>query len=271
MDGYNMEYLDRFESGGGGGFFSLKNDGDHAVVRFMYEGGLPFYVVHKIELSGKTRYINCLSGLENDHTKCPLCMAKYTQFRRFFVHIYEESKGAVMIWDRGIQDGRKIAGYCNRYAPIVSTPFEITREGRPGDPRTTYDMMALQKDNTTLDALPMTEPILGGLVLDKSAQDITYYMHNGDFPQVGERNPAQDMPPQRRPQQAQRRTPANVSPQQAQAPHNAHIRRRPERIQQAASRPQEYVDYSSDNVYHDNAGYNTYDAEEQSGGGEEYY
>jgi hypothetical protein len=71
----------------------------------------------------------------------------------------------------------------------------------------------VDKDDTTLEDLPELPEILGGLVLDKNADEMNYYLDNGEFPSEDEeptrrRETRQSESREERP--TGRRTPANT-------------------------------------------------------------
>ena len=75
MARFGINDADNYGNNGGSSFFSLKNDKDTASVRFMYNGleDVEGYAVHKVEIEGKTRYVNCIREYNEPRSKCPLC------------------------------------------------------------------------------------------------------------------------------------------------------------------------------------------------------
>jgi hypothetical protein len=72
---------------------------------------------------------------------------------------------------------------------MVSHIVEIERNGKENDTKTTYELYDIDRDETTLEDLPEVPEILGGIVMDKSAHDMYYYLESGDdheFPPEGE-------------------------------------------------------------------------------------
>jgi len=184
---------------GGSDFFSLPNDKDTARVRYMYESfdDIDTFAVHEIELNGKKRYINCLRTYQDPIDMCPLCAAGYPVIVKMFIQLFDVDEERIKVWDRGRTWKKVMEGLCNRYNPLVSTIFEVERSGKKGDPSTTYQNYPLQTDDTTLDDLPEKPELLGGLVLDKTAEDIEVFLETGQFPPDDyeappERNPVKD-------------------------------------------------------------------------------
>lgn len=225
MARFNAKDADNYGGQGGGGFFSLKNDKDVATVRFMYNtlADVEGYAVHEIELDGKKRYVNCLREYNDPIDVCPLCADKYKVLAKVFVHLFDEETQEVKVWDRGKTFFTKLSSLCARYNPLVSTPFEIERNGKKGDTSTTYETFALESDDITLDDLPEVPALLGSLILDKSAEELEYFLDNGEFEDDGNgdeeapsRNPRADRKPaaQSSGSGVRRRTPS-ASPEKA--------------------------------------------------------
>lgn len=184
MARFNASEADNYGGQGGTGFFSLKNDMDVAQVRFMYNGidDVEGLSVHKVEVGDKDRYVNCLRAYNDPIEDCPFCReGKFTQ-AKLFIPLYDETDGRVKIWERGKKFFNKISGLCSRYPNLVEHLFEIERHGKPKDTNTTYEIFPVDGDKVTLDELPEVPEILGGFVLDKSAEDMEYYLEEGEFP-----------------------------------------------------------------------------------------
>lgn len=226
MGKFNMDEADNYGGNGGGGFFSLKNDKDVATVRFMYNtiADIHGYAVHEIEVDGKKRYINCLRAYNEPVDNCPLCASGAHVLAKFFINLYDEETGEIKVWDRGKTFRAKLASLGARYNPLVSTPFEIERNGKKGDTNTTYETYALQTDNKTLEDLPEVPELLGTLILDKTYEEIEDFLTYGTFaeeetaqPPVTRRNTraAQPEAPQRR---AERQPDAPATTRSGQSP-----------------------------------------------------
>lgn len=164
----------KFASNGNGGFFSLADDGDIARVRFLYEeedgSDVDYYLVHRVEIDGKERYVNCLAVDDEGHVNkedCPLCQAKYKMQEKLFLQLYNVDKGEVQVWERGKNFVKKLMSYINRYKHLCAQEFEIERKGKKGDTGTTYELFNLDKDNMTLAEFEHErQELLGGLILD---------------------------------------------------------------------------------------------------------
>lgn len=184
MARFKADEVDNYGGQGGTGFFYLKEDKEVARVRFMYNdiNDVEGMSVHQVEINDKKRYVNCLREYNDPIDKCPFCRAKKFTSAKLFVPVYDVDTGNVKIWERGKKFFGKISSICSRYPDTVSHIFEIERNGRKGDTSTTYEIYETGKDDVTLEDLPDLPVILGGLVLDKSADDMEFYLQEGQFP-----------------------------------------------------------------------------------------
>lgn len=166
-----------------GSYFSLKDNGDTAVVRFMYDtiDDVSLDVVHEVEVNGKQRNISCLRTYDEPIDNCPLCKAGFKQKVKLFVPLYLDDKDEVQVWSRGKTFIQQLASLCNRYKPLCSTPFEIERQGKKGDQTTKYQLYPHQTDGTTMDDLPELPDLSTGIVMDKSFDELSYFVENGTF------------------------------------------------------------------------------------------
>ncbi len=191
MARFNTETADKYGGQGGAGYFSLKNDKDVARVRFMYNGidDVEGYAVHQVEIDGKKRYVNCLREYNEPKDKCPFCREGMFTTAKLFVPLYNVDEDKVQVWERGKKFVAKISSICARYPNVVSHVFEIERNGKKGEQTTTYEIYEVDKDNTTLEDLPEASNPLGTIVLDKSADDMEFFLDNGYFPPDGDEAP----------------------------------------------------------------------------------
>ena len=207
MARFRADEAEHYGGQGGAGYFSLKNDKDTAQVRFMYNSvdDVTGYAVHEVEIDCKKRYVNCLREYNQPKDVCPFCReGKFTQ-AKLFIPIYNIDQEKVQIWERGKKFIGRISSLCARYHNIVSQIFEIERNGQKGDTQTSYEFYPIEKDDTTLEDLPEVNDPLGSIILDKTADDMDFYLENGYFPPDGEpvRRRSEDTE-----REATRRTPA---------------------------------------------------------------
>lgn len=185
--------VENYGGTGGSGFFGLANDGDTAKVRFLWNGidDISCYVVHEVEIDGRKRYVNCLRTYDEPLSKCPMCAAKKFQKIKLYIPIYDIEEDRVKYWERGRKFLEKIKSVCARYSndktPLCSQVFEIERHGKKGSMDTTYEIYAIgSADGTTLDDLPEAAPVIGNLVLNKTAEELDEFLNSGEFSTVEE-------------------------------------------------------------------------------------
>lgn len=211
MARFRADEADNYGGQGGAGFFQLKNNKDVATVRFMYRNAddVEGFSVHTLEIDGKKRYVNCLRAYNDPIDKCPFCREKMFTSAKLFIPIYDVDSDSTKIWERGKKFFGKISSICARYPDVVSHKFEIERNGQKCDKETTYEIYEVGHDDITLEDLPDVPVILGGVVLDKSAEDMEYYIEAGQFPpEDGEERPRRRASSNEG-DRAVRRTPAN--------------------------------------------------------------
>lgn len=179
----------------GGGYFSLKNDKDVATVRFLYNNAddIEGFSVHEVEVGDKRRYVNCLRTYRDPVDMCPLCKAKNQPKAKLFIPLYNVDAEQSQVWERGPKFFGKISGVCSRYGrkPIVSQLFEVERNGKPKDTGTTYEIYRTddEADDMRIEDFDMPK-ILGGVVIDATADDMEYYLDNGEFPPADDEDEA---------------------------------------------------------------------------------
>ena len=218
MARFNTETADKYGGQGGAGYFSLKNDKDVARVRFMYNSidDVEGYAVHQVEIDGKKRWVNCLREYNQPIDTCPFCREKKFTSAKLFIPLYNIDEDRVQVWERGKKFISKISSVCARYPNVVSHVFEIERNGKPHETTTTYEIYEVDRDDTTLEDLPEASSPLGTIVLDKSADDMEFFLDNGYFPPDGDEAPVRrrsnsdsdDKPPFDEDRRGSRRTPA---------------------------------------------------------------
>lgn len=184
MARFSYTDVDKYGAQGGSGFFRLVNDKDTAEVRLMYRSvdDVEAMSVHQVTINNKRRWANCIREYNEPKDACPFCRSGMPQFVRLFIPLYNISQDRVQIWDRGKTFIGKITAYCSKFKNPGKI-YEIERNGAAGDQKTTYEMYPIDDDDTKMEDLPEFEDnILGGIVLDKTAEDMEYYLETGEFP-----------------------------------------------------------------------------------------
>lgn len=181
------EDAEKYYSGGSSEWFQLKNDGDVARVQFMFDSidEIPTFSTHRVKVGDKERQVDCLRMPGEPIEKCPFCAAGIPAKAARFIVMYQHDDQKVKIWERGRQFITKLQGLINRYSPLGDHVFEIERHGRAGDTSTKYEIYPVDKAEP-VDISQLEQPDLeGGLVLQKSFEEMEEYLDTGSFPSEG--------------------------------------------------------------------------------------
>ena len=96
-------------------YFSLKDDGDTATIRFLYNNinDIEGVAVHEVQVGDRTVDVECLRNYDDPVDRCPLCAAGYRQNAKLFIKIYDEISKESKIWTRGRTFFNKLSSLCN--------------------------------------------------------------------------------------------------------------------------------------------------------------
>lgn len=201
----HIEEASKYQKSLNGEWFSLKNDGDIAMIQFMYNtiDDMKAFVCHKVEVDGKERYVDCLRTYDEPVDNCPFCAAGLPVKPVRFVEMYQHDDEKVKIWERGPQFISILQGLFNRYTPLSEYVFEIERFGKAGSKDTKYQVFPMDKAEP-VDMSEIERPtLLGGIILDKTFEDMETYLQMGSFPETEDKQAQPQV--QRRGAQTQRR------------------------------------------------------------------
>lgn len=167
-------------------YFSLKNDGDEAIVRFMTDSPDQFDIldVHNVK-NGQWEFMyNCIRDYRDPIDRCPLCAAGMPMRRRFFIKLiqYTNEGGRILseakIWQRSTNYVNIIKSIMDEYSPLSDYLFKIKRIGKAGDTNTTYNIIpcnpsvysqeVYRKDLSLFDGYN----VLGSTVQDKDYNEL---------------------------------------------------------------------------------------------------
>lgn len=180
------DQADNYQSSLNGEWFSLKDNGDVARVQFMIDtiDDLDVFACHRVKIGDKERYVDCVRTYDEPIDKCPLCAAGVPVKPVRFVIMYQHDDGKVKIWERGKNFIAKLQSLCNRYSPLSDYVFEIERVGKAGSKDTRYEIYPMDR----VDAVDLTDiekpELLGGLILEKTPEEMDIYLDTGKFPEV---------------------------------------------------------------------------------------
>lgn len=182
----------------GVGFFSLVNDGDSAIVRFMHDDVSTFDIlsVHPERVAGKFRNINCIRNAKDPINACPLCARGDELRNKIYLHMMVYTKdengnivGEPKVWERTLAYATKLKEYIENYGPMSDVICKITRHGAKGSMQTTYEIIPNLNKQIYTDALYPKDTnafdnytALGKAVMDKNYNDLNCFVNIGDFP-----------------------------------------------------------------------------------------
>lgn len=181
----------KYQSSGNGGYFSLKDDGDSAVVRFLYNqpdgSDIDYFLVHEVQIDGKKRYVSCNSVDENGESHpddCPLCKAGNKPKEKLFLQLVaSDNPDSVQIWERGSSFVSKIITYLNEFGNLSAVKIKVIRRGKKGDQKTQYEFMPMGKDDVKLEDLPQKQELEGSLIIKANIDEMNQIIAGTYTPQ----------------------------------------------------------------------------------------
>lgn len=207
----NFNNLDEAELNGGNGgsngndvgFFTLKNDNDEAVVRFMCDSTDDFEIltVHDVQIGQRYRKVNCIRDPREPLDNCPLCKAGTKISNRFFIKLIQYNRVTdpntgvqsivpqAMIWERSTAYAKTLKSYLDNYGPLSDVICKIIRHGKAGDMQTTYEIVPNLSKTVFPDEVYVKDPTLfgtfeafGTIVMDRNYEEMTHFLATGEFP-----------------------------------------------------------------------------------------
>lgn len=178
-------------------FFSLKNDGDEAVVRIMHDSPETFDIVtnHTVTIDGKYRSVNCIREIGQPVTNCPLCECEIPVKQTIYVHMInyvKDEEGKIVpvpvVWSRAAKSmSQKLMSLIEEYGPLSDCIFKIRRNGKPGDKTTKYEILFGNPSIYHNDLYPKIDDAfkgyeaVGNAVLDKNYEELKEFIETGSF------------------------------------------------------------------------------------------
>lgn len=180
------------------GFFSLKHDGDEAIVRILCDqvSDLDIMTVHAITVGQSAfpnREVSCLRTPHDPLDNCPLCANGEKVKQRVYIKMLQYDPNTrephAVVWNRPAgQYVPQIKSYIDNYGPLSQICCKIIRHGSGLE--TKYDIIPnlnpqiYNLNDYKLDVSDFEEfSVLGRMVYDKSADEIREFMTTGNFPQ----------------------------------------------------------------------------------------
>lgn len=183
------------------GFFNIAN-GEEAIVRFAIDSMDDFelYTVHPIivgQSSYPNRRVSCLrNNPKTDPMQlCPLCAKGEKVQQRMYIKMlqYVNDNGRIIpkavVWDRPAYSyAPQIKSYLDNYGPLSNIVCKIVRHGDGLE--TKYDIIPNlnpQIYNEQLYPKDFSDfadfNVLGGMIMDRTFEEITQFIQTGQFPQ----------------------------------------------------------------------------------------
>lgn len=131
------------------GYFSLKNDGDEALIRIMHDSPEDFdlVTVHPVTIDGKFRSIACIRDAREPMEMCPFCAEGKKLSSKMYLHVIEYVKNdqnqivaVPKVWERNATYAREIVNKINEYGPLSDVLLKVKRNGKAGSKDTTYSL-----------------------------------------------------------------------------------------------------------------------------------
>ena len=171
------------------GYFSLKNDEDESVVRFIYSDDEQIYndivITHRTTIDGKFRRVNCLRDYNEPFDKCPLCKAGDQNQQRLYIKLIEYTRdedGNIVatpkIWERPTSYVGILMDKYAEYGSLKDNIFKVKRHGVAGDMKTTYSINFANPQIYNSELYPAdfsafdNYKIVGSAVVDKSYDEL---------------------------------------------------------------------------------------------------
>lgn len=190
------------DSGSDVGFFSLKNDNDEAVVRFICDSVDDFEIltIHDVPVGSKYRKVNCIRDPREPIENCPLCSAGMRISNRIYIKMIQYNKVTdeqgiarivpkAVVWDRHISYAKTLKSYLENYGPLSDIICKIIRHGKANDMQTTYEIVPNLNKAVFPDEVYVKDTTLfgtysafGTIVMNKSREDMNHYLATNEFP-----------------------------------------------------------------------------------------
>lgn len=182
----SLENIDNYEPKRGANYFSLKDDGDKASVRFMYEtvDDVDAHNCHKVKLAnGYEQWVECLREYNDPEENCPLCAAHDKSKLIFWIPVYNLDKNEAELWQRGWKFWKEQLStlMMEKGQPFCGNTFIIERHGIKGDQETTYDIIHTDTDDTTLDDFDEVPTPVGTILQEKTFEELQNFVNTGNF------------------------------------------------------------------------------------------
>ena len=189
-------------------YFSLKDDGDSAIVRILVDSPDQLNIVglHRESIMGRNRAVSCMRRVNDPPEACPFCAAGEKLLYHVFIPVLEyqrndnnEIVATPKIWERSISYVDIISNLIDNYGPLSTNIFKIVRRGAAGSRDTRYDIVYCIPTVYKPELYPMDEKafegykVLGTAVLEVNEEEALQILQ-GETPERLQPRPATDSP-----------------------------------------------------------------------------
>ncbi len=183
------EAAERHKATANNEFFTLDDDGDSAIVRFLYsnEDEIDWFVVHEVEVGGKKRWVQCT---EEPDCTCCLKLNKRPSLKLFLQLMQKGKEDVVLTWERGQKFIPQIESLFEQYGDITQHIFEIERKGKKGDQYTKYEIHHVSESPIDPDDLLERQVFLApdGFIMEKTHEEMEKLL-SGNYQHTRVENP----------------------------------------------------------------------------------
>lgn len=194
------------------GWFSLKNDGDTALVRFNCStiDDLYFATVHSLTAGGRFMKVNCLSSFNGHGDDCPFCRAAAAgnasigkTAKKVFIEMMVSYKDKTtntysapipVIWERPAGFAGELKSKLANYGNLKESLFTITRAGAAGSRDTRYSIDYAIPTVFKPEMIPNDFSVFNDFDISKkgyytkTAAEMEAYLNTGSFPERNTQN-----------------------------------------------------------------------------------
>lgn len=143
------EHIDKTTSQFNTKWFSLKNDGDEAWVRFLEDpDNIRSAYFHTLKVGERFKSVLCLDN-QDGPGDCPLCARGERRSFQAFILVYDCEEKAVKVWRAGTRVVQTFMKLLEEYGDIREFPCKITRSGRGTS--TTYQIIVRESSKAQKD------------------------------------------------------------------------------------------------------------------------
>lgn len=187
-------------------YFSLKDDGDSAIVRILVDSTDQLNIIglHRRSIMGRNRAISCMRSIADPVEACPFCEAGEKLVYHVFIPILEYTRNddneiiaTPKIWERSISYVDILANLIENYGPLSTNIFKIVRRGAAGSRDTRYDIVYGMPTVYKPELYPLDDKafegykVLGTAVLEVNEEEALQILQ-GETPERLQPRPATD-------------------------------------------------------------------------------